>query len=321
MNPIIRHNLSIFIYVTIVAAFAVALSTVRLTYSSFVPLQSITRRAFFKPVIDKLLERGADTAFISRLMLDPETRFDGKYIKINVTGYLNKANYSQNYSQLSIERTKKFLERYSEDLEAAQELYGVPKEIIASILWVETKHGNYLGAHHLPSVFLSAALADRPEYIALNIAALHENFKGDSAELPAMEEKIRQRAIRKAEWALNELLAMSELESQLLISFKDVRGSWAGAFGLPQFLPSSFKRWAVDGDRDGIIDLFSQRDAIFSVGNYLKSNGWVDSVETSRKKAIFHYNNSADYVDAVMKLAQFVTPVPDTLAVVEPIEQ
>jgi membrane-bound lytic murein transglycosylase B len=62
---------------------------------------------------------------------------------------------------------------------------------------------------------------------------------------------------------------MSEIEKKYNINFNDINGSWAGAFGIPQFLPSSFLKFAVDGNGDGVIDLFDMEDAIYSVGNYL----------------------------------------------------
>jgi membrane-bound lytic murein transglycosylase B len=55
-----------------------------------------------------------------------------------------------------------------------------------------------------------------------------------------------------------------------------VRGSYAGAMGLPQFMPSSYRRYAVDFDRDGLVDLVgSPADAIGSVASYLKAYGWL----------------------------------------------
>jgi membrane-bound lytic murein transglycosylase B len=82
-----------------------------------------------------------------------------------------------------------------------------------------------------------------------------------------------------------------------------LKGSWAGAFGLSQFLPSSFLRLALDGNGDGNIDLFSLPDAAHSVGNYLKGHGWTSSPE-AQHKAVFGYNNSTKYVEAVLTLAE-----------------
>jgi len=53
-----------------------------------------------------------------------------------------------------------------------------------------------------------------------------------------------------------------------------IRGSYAGALGVPQFLPSSYRRYAVDFDNDGRRDLWDSRDAIGSIANYYKSYGW-----------------------------------------------
>ena len=82
----------------------------------------------------------------------------------------------------------------------------------------------------------------------------------------------------------------------------DLKGSWAGAFGICQFLPSSYLNWAVDGNDDGNINLYEMDDAIFSVANYLINHGWSEQPE-DQKKAVFTYNNSSDYVDAVIQLA------------------
>ncbi|HPU23830.1 MAG TPA: lytic transglycosylase domain-containing protein, partial [Candidatus Kapabacteria bacterium] len=88
------------------------------------------------------------------------------------------------------------------------------------------------------------------------------------------------------------------------IPIGDIYGSWAGAFGIPQFLPSSYVKYAIDGNNDGVVDLFNLSDAVFSVANYLKSHGWGEMLSEQRK-AIFAYNNSTAYVDAVMKLAEY----------------
>ena len=73
----------------------------------------------------------------------------------------------------------------------------------------------------------------------------------------------------------------AELEQYLLLSREQsmdvlgVRGSYAGAIGIPQFMPSSYRRYAIDFDNDGKVDLSgSPADAIGSVANYLKSFGW-----------------------------------------------
>ncbi|MFW5663030.1 MAG: lytic transglycosylase domain-containing protein, partial [Bacteroidota bacterium] len=104
------------------------------------------------------------------------------------------------------------------------------------------------------------------------------------------------------------------------IDIMNLEGSWAGAFGISQFLPSSYINWAVDGDDNGIIDLFTLEDAVFSVGNYLKVNGWDDE-ENSRRDAVFHYNNSSAYVNAVFSLASMLEDPYDSISSEEPDEE
>jgi len=265
-------------------------------------LLSTEKDDFFRPVIEQLLEKGVDSTFISELVNHKTVKFNEKYVKINVTGYLKKADYSQNYSEFSVKKSKSFLDKHLEILNRAEAEYNVPKEVITSILWVETKVGNYLGDNHIPSVFLSTAMANQEEYIKMNTDIFIESYTEDSEKLHEYVEKIKARANKKTNWAINELVALSKINSVLPKSIFSLKGSWAGAFGLSQFLPSSYSNWAVDGNGDGTIDLFEVEDAIFSVANYLKTNGW-DSDDDSKRKAVFHYNNSNDYVDAVLLLA------------------
>ena len=84
-----------------------------------------------------------------------------------------------------------------------------------------------------------------------------------------------------------------------------MHGSWAGAFGLPQFIPTTFINFAVDGNNDGKIDIFSVSDAVFSIGNYLRANGWRDDKSYKEKlKVIYTYNHSRLYCETVLKLAK-----------------
>ena len=275
-----------------------------------------TKEEFFAPVIEKLLAKGGDSAFVYFHVNHKNTSFDDSFVKINVTGYLKKHDYSHNYSAYSVKKTKTFLREYEQILVKAERKYGVPKEVITSVIWVETKFGKFLGRNHVPSVYLSTAMANQEEFIKLNKEELHENFEGSEEETKKLEKKIESRAERKSEWALGELLALQKIHEDTLLTITNLEGSWAGAFGLSQFLPSSYVRWAVDGNDDGRIDLFDMEDAFFSVANYLKSNGW-GSTRKAKRKAVYHYNNSSDYVDAVFELASRITDdeenIPETV--------
>ncbi len=282
------------------------LSIVKVSHVNFIKQDNNYKVKFFEPVVKNLLKSGVDTSFVFSIIANSKTHFDEKYIKINVSGFLKKSEY-QTVTWKALDKCHAFMRLNFETLTEAEIKYGVPKEVITSILWVETKLGSYLGSHHIPSVLLSTAMSNKPEFINLNIGILQNEFQGDSAELNQLEKKIYQRAKSKSEWALKELIALSKMSKSSPYSVQDLYGSWAGAFGMSQFLPSSYLRWGADGNNDSIINLFNTEDAIYSIGNYLKSNGWTDDPE-SQKKAVFHYNNSTAYVDGILKLAYKLKP-------------
>jgi membrane-bound lytic murein transglycosylase B len=134
-----------------------------------------------------------------------------------------------------------FWEEHQETLERAQLRYGVPAEMIVAILGVETFYGRISGGF--------------PAMSALSTLAF---------EYPRRESFFR-----------------SELEQFLLLvrenqlDYRELEGSYAGAFGLPQFISSSYRQYAVDFDNDGERDLWgSVPDAIGSVANYFYRHGW-----------------------------------------------
>ena len=126
-------------------------------------------------------------------------------------------------------------------LQAVQQQYGVPPEIIIAIIGVESKYGAVTGKYRVIDALATLGFA-------------HPT---------------------RSEFFLN------ELESYLLLSRKEgldpllPTGSYAGAMGLPQFMPSSFLSYAVDFDHDGKRDIWKdQADAIASVANYFANNHW-----------------------------------------------
>ena len=134
----------------------------------------------------------------------------------------------------------RFLRRHSDIFDRAHETFGVPPAIIAAIIGVETRYGNYLGKFNIAQVLATFAF-----YYERRAAF----FSGE----------------------LEQFLLYTR-ENQLAST--QMRGSYAGAFGIPQFLPSSARNYAVDFDADGRINLFSPTDAIGSVGNFLREHGW-----------------------------------------------
>lgn len=140
-----------------------------------------------------------------------------------------------------IKAGKQFMARYHRELARAEARYGVPKEIIAGIIGVETIYGKNTGRFNTLATLTTLAF-----------------------DYPPRAELFRKE--------LRELLLLARSEKR---SPRDYLGSFAGAIGLPQFLPSSIRRYAVDFDENKHIDLLaSPIDAIGSVANYLAANGW-----------------------------------------------
>jgi len=129
----------------------------------------------------------------------------------------------------------------------AQARYGVPAAVIVAILGVETLYGKQTGSFRVLDTLATLAF-DYPE---------------------------PQRADR-VQLFRDQLADLIELHSAGRIDAMTVHGSFAGAIGVPQFMPGSVKRYAVDGDGDGRIDLHaSVADIVMSVANFLREHGWL----------------------------------------------
>ncbi len=84
----------------------------------------------------------------------------------------------------------------------------------------------------------------------------------------------------------------------------NIPGSYAGALGLSQFLPSNALRLAKDGNNDGAIDLFQHPDAIYSIANFLKHYGWDPDISKQKAyKVLYKYNHSKPYVTTLLKIS------------------
>jgi membrane-bound lytic murein transglycosylase B len=135
-----------------------------------------------------------------------------------------------------------YWQAHETDLRRAQAEFGVPAEVILGILGVETAFGRNTGSFRVVDALATIA------------------FDG-----PRRQEYFREE--------LKELLLLAR---ELSLDPLAIKGSYAGAMGLPQFMPSSYRRHAVDFDGDGSIDLVgSPADAIGSVAKYLKAYGWT----------------------------------------------
>ena len=135
-----------------------------------------------------------------------------------------------------------FWKKYAQTLSRAEKKYGVPQEVIVALIGVETLYGKNAGNFRTIDALTTLAF-DYPR---------RADFFRDELE--------------------NYLLLSREQQFNLL----EIRSSYAGALGIPQFMPSSYRKYAVDFNGNHKVDLLNEPvDAIGSVGNYLQGYGWV----------------------------------------------
>jgi membrane-bound lytic murein transglycosylase B len=127
--------------------------------------------------------------------------------------------------------------------------YGVPAQVIVAVWGLESNFGRFSGVH--PTVAVLATLAWDP---------------------------------RRADFFRHELFSALDILNRGDIDLVQMRGSWAGAMGQLQFLPSRYLEYAVDFDGDGRRDIWNSRPDIFaSIANYLKQHGWVTGQRWGRE--------------------------------------
>ena len=144
-------------------------------------------------------------------------------------------------TQTRVDKGVEFMAKNLEALQRAEEEYGVPAEFIVAIIGVETIYGGNTGSYRVIDALSTLAF-----------------------DYPPRAPFFRQQ--------LKEFLLLTREEQVDPLALK---GSYAGAMGLPQFMPGSFRAYAVDFDNDGRIDIWQNpTDAVGSVANYFIKHGW-----------------------------------------------
>jgi len=220
---------------------AVALGAATRAYAATPYPQRQAVRQFIAEMVDK---HGFVEHELSRLFA--RARFQPAIIKAITPPKEAHARSWQAYRSLFLTRERieagiEFGERHREALARATVRYGVPEEIIVAIIGVETVYGRNVGSYRI---------IDALSTLAFDYPPRAEFFRGELE---------------------NFLLYAREAGIDVL----GLKGSYAGAIGIPQFMPGSYRRYAVDHDGDGRQDLSgSFADAIGSVANYLYAHGW-----------------------------------------------
>ena len=146
-----------------------------------------------------------------------------------------------------------FANQHKELLDRVEQELGIPKKVLLGILGVETSFGKIQGRYEVINSLYTLAVGYPP----------------------------------RSKFFREELINLFYLSREQDFSISNIKGSYAGAMGAPQFIASSYRNYAIDGNEDGKIDLFnSWDDVLMSIGNYLNRNGWDPTKDIMSKTNI-----------------------------------
>ncbi|WP_069384234.1 lytic murein transglycosylase B [Halomonas caseinilytica] len=201
------------------------------------------RHGEVKRLVDEVSAEGVDRAWLEKAM--GEADFSQEVLDA-MSGAAEHHLVWHEYRDIFLDEARvakgvRFIEQHRDAFERAQHDYQVPPEIIAAILGVETRYGEVTGHHRVLD--------------SLSTLAFHHDTRGD--------------------FFRGELAAFLEIAYEQDVEPGDLEGSYAGAMGYPQFIPTSYRAYAVDFDGDGARNLWTDPvDAIGSVGNYFAEHRW-----------------------------------------------
>ena len=225
-------------------------------------------------------------------------------LRVNIRQPSGTEGYQRFLGDASVRTAAGFLEVNRSTIEKVLGDSPVSPEVVVAILNVESSLGTYKGTYPVMNVFASLTLLGTdpitdvaPEFWNNVLDGVPKN------EQDAARTLARKRANSKARWAYRELKTVLNMAGEGKFDPLEVKGSWAGAYGLPQFIPSSANAYGRDGDGDGVINLNTLPDAVASVAHYLRIHGYKDDIPKKRRKAVWHYNHSEEYVDCIITLA------------------
>src|SRR5262249_30181921 len=166
------------------------------------------------------------------------------------------------------ERARDGRARWAPAFENAERRFGVPASVCAAIITVETHCGRNTGRSMILYRLARLAMAEEPQNLESNLRRCAPD--GD----PHIEARVRQRPRYPNSTVYPEVRATLEIARRMGIDPLSIKGSGSGAFGYPQFLPTSYLQHGVDGNGDGRVSLYDPADAAASCAHYLAGHGW-----------------------------------------------
>jgi membrane-bound lytic murein transglycosylase B len=252
----------------------------------------------FDSLQKRLINDGFDANQIKRLYSKPQIHFDTRGVSLFFMHQESKLNYDQFLSRRSIQKARNYMKDHKAFLADAEREFGVDPTIIIAIILVETRLGTYLGSRSiLNTLSTMASLADT------DVRNIFWNEIRDSS--PLTRKKFKEKANKKSEWAYSELKAFLKYTTRERLDPVAMNGSYAGAMGIAQFMPSNVLALAKDGNNDGQINLLHHADAIASIAGFLKHYGWYPGIDPNEAyKVLLNYNYSKPYANTLLKISR-----------------
>ena len=252
----------------------------------------------FQALQKKLVKDGFNSDKIARLYSRPQVFFEADGVTILFTYSEAKVDYDQFANDWSIGKAKKYMAEHRQDLDRVDKKYGVDRRVITAILLVESGLGKNTGKRSTLNSLSTLASLMYPDIRS-------SFYKQIPAEKRPPRKKFEKSAKRRSKWAYGELKAFLKYAYKEGMDPAEIPGSFAGAMGYAQFMPSSILAYGKDGNGDGTVDLLTHPDAMASIANYLKRHGWKPGISRKKQeKVIYHYNHSDYYVKTILKIAE-----------------
>jgi membrane-bound lytic murein transglycosylase B len=256
------------------------------------------RSGDFERVVERLAADGFDRQVLSDLFARPEVAFEERGVALFFVHSEARLDYGQFLAPDRIEKAGNYMRTHAEALARSEARFGVGREIVTAILLVETQLGTLTGSRSVLNTLATMAALSEPR--------LRERlWAGMPAERRPPRPDFESKADGKSKWAYGELKALLRYTGRENMDPTAVLGSYAGALGICQFMPSNALRLGVDGSSDGRVDLFDHIDAIASVGNYLQHHGWrADLGPRQKYEVLLRYNYSKPYAETILEIAR-----------------
>ncbi len=270
----------------------------------------------WRPLIDRLVIDGFDREKMEALFISLGPRsYSPAYMATKITELygvggigINRENgaapampedYEQPVSDVTVGSCMEFMKKYAFDLAAIEDKHGVPARVIIAILLVETGLGLDLGSDTSLRALASMAATTTPAMLGGRGNASQANRVRTSSLAATLRDK--------SNWAYNEVKALIRYGEQCGTDPARIPGSFYGAIGICQFMPSNIDPYGVDGDKDGKVDVFSVVDAMYSVANYLEANGWRGAKSSAQQFAVIRtYNQDNIYAARVLGISNYI---------------